>query len=130
MEISKNCNQPAFGMKFIDNSAMREVFKYAKDTKQLKTLDNALNSLLSANEGDVLLIHGRTPDGKVYSNLNLGHRCSQNSGISSPEEASFNGIVELAELGRKFRSLVGGNAKDSLTPEKMMQRYLSGYKKQ
>ena len=61
MTISKTCNHPSFSGKFINNQAFKDVVKYAKETNQLQALDNALNRINNANQGDILLIHGNLP---------------------------------------------------------------------
>ena len=122
MNISTNRNQPAFSAKFINNKAFQEVVKYAKDTKQLQELDTALNKINNSNAGDILLIHGTVPGG-VYSNFNMGKRAVQNLGAETPEKASFNAIMELGELGRKFRKLVGGEVKSNLKADDVIKKY-------
>ncbi len=122
MNISTSQNQPAFSAKFINNKAFQEVVKYAKDTKQLQELDTALNKINNSNAGDILLIHGTVPGG-VYSNFNMGKRAVQNLGAETPEKASFNAIMELGELGRKFRKLVGGEVKSNLKADDVIKKY-------
>ncbi len=122
MNISTNQNQPAFSAKFVNNKAFQEVVKYAKESKQLQELDTALNKINNANSGDILLIHGTVPNG-VYSNFNMGKRSVQNLGAETPEKASFNAILELGELGRKFRRLIGGEVKSNLKAEDLISKY-------
>ena len=122
MNISTNQNQPTFSAKFVNNKAFQEVVKYAKDTKQLQELDTALNKINNSNTGDILLIHGTVPGG-VYSNFNMGKRAVQNLGAETPEKASFNAIMELGELGRKFRKLIGGEVKSNLKAEDVIKKY-------
>lgn len=126
MEISKirNNQTPAFGMKF-DRKTLTEVANFAKETKQLDKLDNALNRLLHITEGDVLAIHGKTSDGMIYSNFTMGTRSIQNSalGAKSSIEATFKGILELAELGKKCKSLVGKNFTENYKAEEIITRY-------
>ena len=122
MEIQKRCHHPAFTAKFVPNRAFREVVQYAKDTKQLGVLDSALYNIKKANNGDILLIHGETPSG-VFSNFSIWRRAVINTPEETPEKASFNGIIELGTLGRKFRSLVGGDVKNSVTAEDIMKNY-------
>ena len=112
MTISKTCNHPSFSGKFINNQAFKDVVKYAKETNQLQALDNALNRINNANQGDILLIHGKTSEG-VYSNFYMNKRAVQNLGAETPEKASFLGIIELGKLGRKFRRLIGGDVKQA-----------------
>ena len=122
MNISTNQNQPAFSAKFVNNKAFQEVVKYAKESKQLQELDTALNKINNANSGDILLIHGTVPNG-VYSNFNMGKRSVQNLGAETPEKASFNAILELGDLGRKFRRLIGGAVKSNLKAEDLISKY-------
>ncbi len=119
----KILNNISFKSRFVDNKAFRDVIDYAEKTKQLDVLDNALNKIDSVAASDILLIHGQTSNG-VYSNFNMHRRSVQNLGASTPEEASFNAIVELGELGRKFRRLIGGDVKSNLTKEKIIDKYL------
>ena len=122
MNISGNDNQTNFRAKFFNNQAFREVVKYAEETKQLQTLDTALNKLNNANEGDILLIHGKTSLG-MFSNFTKGRRSVQNLGAATPEKASFNAILELAELGRKFTKLFGEKADSKLTSDSVINKY-------
>ena len=122
MNISANQNGPAFSAKFVNNKAFQEVINYAKESKQLLELDTALNRINNANQGDILLIHGKT-EGGVYSNFYMNKRAVQNLGAESPEKASFNGILELGELGRKFRRLVGGDVKLNFREQDLVKKY-------
>lgn len=124
MEISNRYSAQNFGAKF-EPKALKEVISYASENKKLRELDSALNNILHANDGDILIIHGKTPDGRVYSNFTLGKRTVQNpvNGAKTPEEASFNGILELGKLGSLFRRLVGGNVKEDLSASEMISRY-------
>ncbi len=125
MEISnKNYSVQSFGAKF-EAKALKEVVDYAATTKQLRKLDTALNNILHANEGDILIIHGKTQDGRIFSNFTMGKRTIQNfsNGAKSPVESTFNGILELGELGAKFRRLAGGNVKDKTTAAELIARY-------
>ncbi len=124
MEISNRCSAQNFGAKF-ESKALKEVINYASQNKKLRELDSALNNILHANDGDILIIHGKTPDGRVYSNFTLGKRTVQNpvNGAKTPEEASFNGILELGKLDSLFRRLVGGNVKENITPAEIYARY-------
>ncbi len=122
MEIQKTCNHPVFTAKFVPNRAFREVVEYAKETKQLGTLDSALHNIKNANKGDILLIHGETPSG-IFSNFRLGKKSVTNYSDESPAKTSFNGIIELGELGHKFRKLIGGEVKNSVTVDDIMKNY-------
>ncbi len=125
MEISNRYNQPVFGMKLTKNACVDELLRYAKDSKQLGVIDGALNKLLSANEGDALIIAGKTSSGQIFSNITLGHRTVHfdAAGANSPAEATFNGILDLATFGKKFRSLVGGDPKIRITEQQIINRY-------
>lgn len=124
MDVKAVGNERTFGAKFIKNKAFEEVVRYAKKTSRIKDLDSALNNLANANPGDILIIHGKTQN-CIFSNFNLGKRCFQNlvNDAKTPEEASFNAIIELGELGRKFRRLIGGNVKFTLKAEDLIKRY-------
>jgi len=128
MEIQRTSITPAFTAKFIPNKAFKEVVDYAAETKQLRALDSALNNINKANDGDILITHGQTASG-VFSNFTLKRRSSVNLGANcSPAEASFNGILELGQLGRKFRSLFGGNVKECISPADIIKNYTSAPK--
>jgi len=122
MQITNNQSNTAFAANFVNNKTFQDVVKYAKKNGELQTLDSALNVLNNVNKGDILIINGRTAAGN-YSNFNLGKKTVSVCGGNTPEEASFKGIVELAELGKKFRRLFGGNAKFSLTTDDVISRY-------
>lgn len=119
---NKNANK-TFGMKFVNNKAFSEVVDYAANTKKMSELDTALNTLKKANKGDVLIIHGTTPDNRVYSNFNMNKHAVQNLGAKTPAEASYNAILDLSQLGRKFRKLVGGDVKTNITKESINKEY-------
>ena len=122
MNIKNQENNLNFGAKFIDNKAFREVVKYAKDSNQLMELDTALNKLNNVNKGDILIIHGKIPEG-IYSNFNMGHRSVQNLGAETPEKATFNAILELGKLGKKFKKLFGEDAKLQLKEDDLISKY-------
>lgn len=122
MNVTNQQNQTAFSARFINNQAFRDVVNYAEKTKQLTQLDGALNRLKNANSGDILLIHGKIGD-NVYSNFNMGKRSLQNLGAETPEKASFDAIIELGKLERKFRKLIGGDVKSSLNGEDLIKKY-------
>lgn len=122
MNVTNQQNQTAFSARFINNQAFRDVVSYAEKTKQLTQLDGALNRLNNANSGDILLIHGKIGD-KVYSNFNMGRHSLQNLGAETPEKASFDAIIELGKLERKFRKLIGGDVKSSLNGEDLIKKY-------
>ncbi len=122
MNISTNQNQTTFSAKFVNNKAFQEVVKYAKDNNRLQELDSALNKINNTAGSDILLIHGKVQNG-VYSNFNMGKRAVQNLGAETPEKASFNAILELGELGRKFRKLLGGDVKSTLKENELISKY-------
>lgn len=124
MNISATKNESAFGAKIINNKAFEEVVRYAEQNAKIKELDIALNNLKNANSGDLLIIHGKAPNG-IFSSFNMNKRSVQNlsNGAVSPEEASFNALLELGELGRKFRKLIGGNVEYKLKAEDLIKRY-------
>ena len=116
-------NSPSFGMNFVKSPALREVVDYAAKEGKLLQLDSAMNMLRNVNGGDVLIVHGKTPAG-IFSSFVMGKRSVQNlaNGAKSAPEASFNAIIELSQLGRSFRRLVGGDVKVKLTPESLLNK--------
>ncbi len=123
MEISKKCNHPAFTARFIPNKAFKEVVEFAEKNKQLRALDAALNNIKKANEGDILIMHGASQN-NVYSNFTMNRKAVYNSPVNSPAESSFNGILELGELGSKFKKLVGGEVKErGISAADIMKNY-------
>ena len=122
MKITGNENQTNFRARFYNNQAFKEVVKYAKETKQLQTLDTALNKLNNVNEGEILLMHGKTSTG-MFSNFTKNRRAVQNMCTETPEKSSFNAILELAEFGRKFTKLFGENADSKLTSDSIINKY-------
>ena len=124
MNISANYDSTNFKAKFVNNAAFKEVVDYAANTKKLRELDNALHNLKSANEGDILIIHGKTPAG-IYSSFRMSHRSVQNlsMGAETPAESSFNAIIDLSSLGRKFKKLVGAEVKTTVTAEDIIKNY-------
>ena len=123
MKISTNGSSPKFSAKFINNNALKQVVKFADDSNQLQRLDSALNILKNSNSGDILIIHGKLPSGSVYSSFTMNKRSVVNRTAETPAQASFQGILELSELGRKFRSLFGTEAKISLTTDDIIKKY-------
>ncbi len=122
MEIKKTCSHPVFTAKFVPNRAFREVVEYAKETRQLNALDSALYNIKKSSDGDILLMHGETPSG-IFSTFSLGNKAVINSPADTPEEASFNAIIELGTLGRKFNNLVCGKVKNTVTVNDIMKNY-------
>lgn len=125
MNITNN-SQQSFGLRFYRTEGFQNIVKYAEKTGKLSELDAALNKLLHINGGDILIIHGKTPTGKVYSSFNLNRRSVQNMtlGVNNPEETSFNSILELAEFGKKLKSLLGvREIKTTVTSEDIFNRY-------
>ena len=120
--ISKHQVSPAFTAKIVGNKAFHDVVKYAQETNQLRVLDNALHNLSLANDGEILIIHGKNKAG-VFSNFQMGKRSVGNQVYETPEESSLNGLVQLSLLGRKFRSLVGGNVKSKISSESIIKNY-------
>ncbi len=123
MQISNNIDKSAFGMKFVNNQAFKDVIAYAKGTKQLAKLDDSLNKLLHVKSDDILIIHGNYGE-KVYSSFNLKNKFSvPNMGGKTPSESSFNGIIELSEMGKKLSRLIGGSPKICVDEAEIFGRY-------
>ena len=124
MEISAIKNEQTFGAKIVNNKAFLEVVNYAEKNSMLRDLDIALNNLSNANSGDILIIHGKTPNG-IYSSFNMNKRSVQNmtNGAKSPEESSFNALIELGDLERKFKKLVGGKIESKLNAADLIKKY-------
>ena len=133
MNITVNNNQNVFTAKFINNEAFRDVIKYAQKNKQLQELDSALNIINNA-EGkynDIVLIHGKSPNGDFYSCFQAGKRSISNvcSGSKSPEEASFNGIITLSGgAKRSLKSLLGGTFREQISEKDIIKKYCSAPK--
>ena len=125
MQIQKACATPAFTAKFVNNKAFQEVLNYAKENNCLRTLDNALNNLATANRCSITIMHGKSPNGQIYSCCTAGKRSIPNciTYAKTPQEASFEGIVELSMLGKKFRSLVGDKVKHFITTDDIVKKY-------
>ncbi len=126
MEIQRTNYSPAFSAKFINNKEMREVIQFAKDNNCMRTLDGALNTLKNVDNKAVRILHGTTSEGRMYSTFMVGKRSVPNNvcDVKSPAEASFDGIMELSMLTKKFKSLFGVHeATNNLTVEKMIKEY-------
>ena len=131
MRISADNHNMSFDAKFINNNAFSDVVCYAVKNGKLKELDSALNTINNANPGDILIVHGKISAG-TFSNftyfvnkLSTIRRSVQNLtlGATSPEESSYNAIIDLATLGRKFRKLVGSNVKENISPSSIFDKY-------
>ena len=107
MEIQKKCMTQSFKANFVNNKAFQEVVDWAEKNNKLRSLDIALNTIKIGNKGDITIFHGLTPQGKVYSNFRHRRRSLINQADRTPAESSFYGIINLALLGRKFKSLMG-----------------------
>ena len=118
MEISKISTNPSFQAKFVNNKAFKDVVNYAEKSGQLNKLDTALYKLSKADRGNIIILQGKIENALVpfFSNFTLykdgfrGYRdrnAVQNliNGASTPEEASFKSILELAEFGKKYKKL-------------------------
>ena len=129
MKVQFNSYQPNFNAKIVNNNAFKEVINYAKSSGKLSELDSILHKIDNANSGNILIIHGKTPMGifssftwqKPFSKMNSVQNLTL--GANSPAEASYNALVELSALGRKFRKLVGGNIKENITEESIIKNY-------
>ena len=126
MELNKRCYSPAFSARFTNNRPFREVVKYAVDNNCLRTLDSALNTIKKADLGEITILHGETAKGSIYSTFAQGKRSVPNSvsDAKTPAEASFDGILELSMLSKKFRSLFGvKEASQNINSERIMKEY-------
>jgi len=126
MEIQRSNYTPSFSARFANDKSFREVAQYAQEKGCLRTLDGALNVIKKANPGNISIIHGRTPEGKIYSTFTTGRRSVTNYAgeASCPAEATFNGILELSMLGKKFKSLLGvSKIEQDITAEKIIKEY-------
>ncbi len=126
MEIQRNGYSPAFSANFAKTKQFADTVKWAKENNCLRGLDEALYRLSHANSGEITIFHGTTPDGKIFSNFRHGKRSfiAQASDAKTPAEATYNGIQQLAILGRDFRSLMGtSNVTCDVTAEKIMRDY-------
>lgn len=126
MEIQRNSYSPAFSARFTNNKAFKEVVEYAEKNNCLRTLDSALNTIKKANNGDITILHGQSPNGGFFSAFTTGRRSVSNevSQAQSPAEASFDGILELSFLTKKFKSLMGvSKVKQDITPQRIINEY-------
>ena len=127
-----NDNKTTFGIKFTNNGAFKDVVSYAAKNRKLMELDSALNILNNSNTGDILIVHGKSPNG-IFSSFTLfkdrynkDWRSSvQNmtNGAQSPEESSYNAIIELSTLGNKFKKLVGNKIEENITENSIFKKY-------
>lgn len=126
MKIQHVNSCPSFNAKFKNNKAFQEVVQYAVDNNCLRTLDSALNTLKKADDCTIVIAHGLDNNGVMFSTFLKGRRSVSNSisEVSSPAEASLDGILELSWLGRKFRSLVGtSQPKQNITKDSIINEY-------
>ena len=125
MKITCN-NQPSFGAKFVNTQSFREVVKFAEQNKKLGELDVALRALKNANEGDIMLIHGITPQNISFSNFCVNRKLYQSvcRHDAIPAEASFYNILELAKLDRVFKNLFGNDVHNSVKAEDIIKEYV------
>ena len=54
---------------------------------------------------------------------NMNKRAVQNLGAETPEKASFNGILDLAQLGKMFKKLVGGDVVENINVNDIFKKY-------
>lgn len=126
MEIQKINNNPSFNAKFKNNKSFQEVVQYAVDNNCLRTLDSALNNLKKSNDCTIIVSHGVNNKGVMYSTFMKDRRSISNpvSEATSPAQASFDGILELSWLGRKFKSLVGtSKPEQNISKEGIIKEY-------
>lgn len=126
MKIQRTNYCPSFNAKFTNNEAFREVVQYAADNNCLRTLDSALNTLKKTDDCIITATHGVDSKGAMYSTFLKGRRSVSNSvsEATSPAHATFDGILELSWLGRKFRSLVGtSQPEQNITKESLVKEY-------
>lgn len=126
MEIQRINQSPAFNAKFQNNKAFQEVVQYAADNNCLRTFDTALNTLKKADDCTIVITHGLNREGGIFSTFLKDRRSVSNyvAEAKSPAEASFDGILELSWLGKKFKSLVGtSKPKQNITKESILKEY-------
>lgn len=131
MEIQRNTYAPAFGVKFNDNKAFREVVQYAQENNCTNTLACALQSLKyvkgnPAKGNTISIAHGRTQDGRIYSTFIYGKRSVSAviDDAKSATEATLNGLFELSMRGKKLKSLLGvSKIEDAITPENFVKEF-------
>ncbi len=115
MEIQKTnfaSNHTSFGMRFIKNAYFTDTVKYAGKKGKLLNLDAALNILKNVNDGDILIMHGKSGE-KVFSNFTIGKKSFPINASTAkvPEEATLEGILNLAQLqnSKLFRKFLGND---------------------
>lgn len=126
--LSVNKSDTVFKAKFTNNGAFKEVVHYANEVKKLPQLESALHNIDMANPGDILLIHGKAAD-NIFSSFRMGNKTVYNfaNGETNPIAVSLKSILELGELGTKFRRLVGGNVSYKVSEEDIIKRYTNTF---
>lgn len=128
MEIQRSSfDSTNFGMKFVPNKSFIDTVKYAEKTGKLLQLDSALNKLKNVNDGDILIVHGKS-ENKVFSSFTLGKRSFPlNAGNEKiPEKVTLQGILNLAKLkdSKIFTKLTGNSRiKINLTSSDIISKY-------
>lgn len=107
MRISNNYS-PIFGLKFVNNYALKDVKTYAQKTQKTDILENAIKRLEQAQEGLVTIEHGIDEKNKNFSEFMLNGFCVINTPYFDETfvEATYRAIIDLANLGSRYRVLI------------------------
>lgn len=106
MRISNNYS-PAFGLKFVNNKAFKEVKEFVKkDSMMQYDFNAAIEKLKTAKEGNVTIKHG-IKDNKNFSMFILNDVCLFNTPYydESYVEATYRCIIDLATFASRYRIL-------------------------
>lgn len=126
MEFQRYSAPLSFKANFVNNKAFQEVVDWAEKNNKLRALDIALNTIKIGNKGDITIFHGINPQGQIYSNFRHKHRSLINIAEKTPAESSYYGIINLALLGRKFKSLMGcSEITENVSKQSIIAQYAS-----
>lgn len=127
MDFSYNNKfNPAFGLRIKDNRAFRQVLSTAKYNKKFLELDSTLNSLLHVKGNDIVIIHGYTKEGAIYSTFLCGEKSVLNNttGCQTPAQASLKAILDLVDKDNpKLMQLLGSRVKRFISEAEIINRY-------
>jgi len=126
MEISNNYHSPSFGLHVKRNTCFENLVQWSERHKMLPALDDILNNLSHIEGEDLLIMHGRNPQGVVYSSFSIGRKSVVNDtkGTKVPAVATFRALQELLDRDNpKLMRLLGGQIKRNLTSEEILNKY-------
>ena len=100
-------NSTTFGIKFLDNYALKEVKTYAAKINKADELNRIIDTLEKSGSEVVTINHGIDKTNKVFSNFFLNGIKVNNTPYDSENavQTTFRALFDLATFGGRYRAL-------------------------